>query len=192
MNPQQTPYDFIFDPKHQKSPTGMSGPQGSRKIVLIVGFVSFVVIIIIVGISFILSLGKTNNQDLIAVQAQQTELVRILELADKDLSDAATKNKLATLRTVTSSDLSRVGALLSDRSVEVTKLQLNAEKNSETDEALGAAKQDGSFDDVALAEINTRSNAYLQSLRTALSDATSNREKDLLEAAISNLQTAAK
>lgn len=195
MEPQnQNPYDFIVNPngpQHGKSP-GINFSSGKNKILIYAVFGLVAIILLIIGISVISSLGKTNNQDLVEVDAQQTEIVRIIELGQKDARSADVLNQLATLNVLISSDKSAVESLLTKRSVKPDKNALASAKNSDTDSALDKAKQIGNYDDVLIQQISKQSNEYYQSLKTALSDASTNAEKNLLNTAISNIQLFAK
>jgi hypothetical protein len=188
MQPNKNPYDFILDPS-QPSKSGMSFGGGKKKIIPILLFLSAVVVIIIVGVSLISSVGKVNNQDLINVRAQQTELLRIIDIGKKDLSDIALKNNLATLEATVASDEKQIADLLKGREEVTTSLALKSLRDKDVDAAFDAAKQDGTYDKVVLDEISKRSNAYFNSLKTALNDSASNKETRLLEAAITNLQS---
>lgn len=188
MQPSQNPYDFILDPETQKKGSRLPMPQGRKKIVLIVGFLAGIGVLIIVGASVLLSLGKPNNADLIATQAYQIELSRVIDLGLKSSSDPVLRNKMSTLRVALTTDQTALADILSKRKETVTKLQLSSKENPKTDEALEAAKQSGNYDNALQSEVADLSANYYKQLKASLAEATTETEKKTLQTAISNLE----
>jgi hypothetical protein len=189
---QNNPYDFIVNPQGNHPKRGVNFNSGGKnKIVVFAIFGLGVIIVLVVGFSILTSLGKTNNQDLISVETEQTELLRIIGLGKKDATDSALVNRLSSLETLVTSDKTKVAKLLSDRGVEVAKEILSSEKDSQVDTDLDKAKQNGNYDDVLLDKVSERSNSYYSALKTALSDAKTKTEKELLNTSISNLEATA-
>ncbi len=188
---ENNPYDFITNPSQHTPKSSINFGGGKNKIIITIVFAVVTLIVLFLGISFLLSISKANNEDLITIRANQTELIRIIELGNKDATDTALKNRLASLQALVSSDESRLTDLMKKRNIEVTKIQLNSEKNEEVDSALESAKQQSNYDEVLLDEISNRSNEYYNALKSSLSEATTNTEKDVLNTAIDNLKAAA-
>ncbi len=191
MDPNN-PYDFIVNPSGNNPKRVVNFNSGGKNKMVVFGIFGLgIIIVLIIGFSLLTSLGKTNNQDLIKVEAQQTELLRIIELGKKDATDSALLNRLSSLETLVTSDKTKVAKLLSDRGVETNKTILASEKDADVDSALEKAKQNGNYDDVLLSKVSDRSNSYYSSLKTALSDAKTKTEKELLNISISNLEATA-
>ncbi len=189
MNPEKTPYDFIMDPAQKRNAPLSPAGALKQKFIPIALFLVFIITAIIVAFSLLSSIGKTNNQDLINVQAQQTELLRIINLGQKNLSDITVKNKLATLDAIVTTDEKQVSDLLTTRKEIVTKLQLNALTDKDIDASFESARQDGTYDAVVQEAVSSRSNKYYSALKTSFAEASTAKEKQLLKTAIENLET---
>lgn len=192
MDPQnENPYGFIFDPSKQQRPKKLNLQSGRSKILVSVGFVAGVIIAAVIGFNFILSLGKASNTDLVVVRAHQVELQRVIEIGLKNANDLTLRNRLSSLQSATATDAFALSDLLKKRKVEITKLELAAQKDDKTDAALEAGAQDGSHDEVLLSIIEKLSNGYYGALKDAKLDVASNAEKELLDKAIKNLELTA-
>jgi beta-lactamase superfamily II metal-dependent hydrolase len=183
------PYEFIFGQGKQQRPPRYQPRSNANKILLSVGFVTGVIIVLVIGFSVITSIGKAGNDDLITVRAEQTELTRVLELGLKNVTDITTKNTLASLQLSVDSDSASVGSLLNKRGVKIDKVVLASKKDADTDKALETALQNGSHDSVLIKTINSLAESYYSSLKTAKQDVESTTEKELLDRATTNLET---
>jgi len=190
MQPQN-PYDFIMDPTQKRQPSGPGLHSEKNKKLIMVVFILVFLVVLAVGVSFLLSLGKANNQDLIELRAEQTEILRIIDLGKKDITDGSLKNRLASMQAFISSDGLILDDLLGKREVLVTKIQLDSKKDSDVDSALEKALQEGSLDTKLLEVVSDRSNSYYKTLKSSLAEATTKIEKDLLNTLISNLEKSA-
>lgn len=186
---EQNPYDFITNSQAHKPAGGLNLGGGKNKLLVSVVFIAVMILILVVGVSFLLSLSKTNNQDLVTLRAQQTELLRIIDLGEKDVTDISVKNKLASLQALVASDGAKLTDLMKKRNVEPTKAELASLKDADADSALESAKQQGNYDQAILDQVASRSNKYYEALKSSLSEATTSKEKEILNTSISNLVT---
>ena len=193
MQPQnENPYGFIFDQGKQKQPRSLQPRSNTSKILMSIGFIAGVIIIVIIGLNVVLSIGKANNEDLINVRANQVEILRVIELGQKNVSDIDLRNRIASMQATISSDANSLSDLLKKRKVKIESLQLNALKDEDTDEALDTALQNGSgHDEILLKKIEELSNSYYTSLKTAKTDVESKSESDILDKAITNIELSA-
>lgn len=189
MQPQN-PYDFIMDPSQRRQP--LKPGSGKNKLVVMIAMGLVMIVVLLLGFVFITSIGKANNDDLVSLRAQQTELLRIIELGKKDLTDATLKNKLTSMQLFISSDGKKLDEFLSQRKVEVSKEQIASKKNSDIDSDLEKAKQEGSLDQALLGAVSDFSNEYYDTLSESLSNATTAKEKELLNRLITNIEASAK
>lgn len=189
MQPEN-PYNFIMDPSKPKHPAGPGG--GKNKIIVMIAMGLVMIAVLSIGYVLLTSIGKANNDDLITLRTQQTEILRVIELGKKDLADASLKNKLTSMQVFIASDGVQLNDLLSQRKVEVTKEQLAIKKDSDTDSTLEKAKQEGALDSAVLDVVSKQSNDYYDTLVEALSEATTTKEKDLLKTLINNIEASAK
>lgn len=193
MQPQnENPYGFIFDQGKQKQPRSLQPRSNTSKILMGIGFIAGVIIIVVIGLNVVLSIGKANNEDLINVRANQVEILRVIELGQKNVSDIDLRNRIASMQATISSDAKSLSDLLKKRKVKIESLQLNALKDEDTDEALDTALQNGSgHDEILLKKIEELSNSYYTSLKTAKTDVESKSESDILDKAITNIELSA-
>ena len=193
MQPQnENPYGFIFDQGKQKQPRSLQPRSNTSKILMSIGFIAGVIIIVIIGLNVVLSIGKANNEDLINVRANQVEILRVIELGQKNVSDIDLRNRIASMQATISSDANSLSDLLKKRKVKIESLQLNALKDEDTDEALETALQNGNgHDEILLKKIEELSNSYYTSLKTAKTDVESKSESDILDKAITNIELSA-
>ena len=193
MQPQnENPYGFIFDQGKQKQPRSLQPRSNTSKILMSIGFIAGVIIIVVIGLNVVLSIGKANNEDLINVRANQVEILRVIELGQKNVSDIDLRNRIASMQATISSDAKSLSDLLKKRKVKIESLQLNALKDEDTDEALDTALQNGSgHDEILLKKIEELSNSYYTSLKTAKTDVESKSESDILDKAITNIELSA-
>jgi len=189
MQPQN-PYDFIMDPSKLKQPVGPG--NGKNKIVVMFVLGLLVITILVTGFVFITSIGKANNDDLISLRAQQTEILRIIDIGKKDLTDIELKNKLTSMQLFISSDGAQLDDFLSKRKVEISKEQLAVAQNSDVDSDLEKAKQEGTLDKELLTAVSQQSKKYYDILGDSLSTATTAKEKELLNTLIFNIEASAK
>ncbi len=189
MQPQN-PYDFIMDPSQRKQQAVPGG--GKNKIVVMIALGLVMIAILFISFVFITSIGKANNEDLVSLRAQQTEILRIIDLGKKDLTDASLKNKLTSMQVFITSDSAKLDDFLSQRKVEVSKEQLAVKKNTDIDADLEKAKQEGGLDKALLDAVSEQSNAYYDTLSESLSEATTAKEKELLNTFILNIEASAK
>lgn len=193
MDPQQQPdFNFIMNPQQQQKPGMFAGSGRSKRLLISILFVGGVITIVIIAASVLLSLGKANNQDLVDVKNWQLELTRVIELGEKDVADPTLANRLVTLKAAVTSDQKALDDLLSSRKVKIPKEQLGTKKDGDIDKDLETAKENGGFDEALQAAIENVANDYYASLRSALTDTTSQKEKALLETAKTNLETTVK
>ncbi len=80
---------------------------------------------------------------------------------------------------------------MNKRGVSVTKEQLISKKDSDVDDALEKAKQEGSLDAKMLEVVSDISNSYYKTLKDSLATATTKIEKDLLNTLIANIEASA-
>jgi hypothetical protein len=185
---QENPYDFILDPHQGKKKP--KGPVSARKrILLMVGFLAGVVCIIIVGFVVVVRLLAPNNTDIVEAQSYQTEIARILDKAQSNIEDGNLKNRIATLDSVIASDEVRFKELIKKRKVVTTATGVTSKKNTKTDDALDAAKQEGNYDAVLQTSLEELIASYYEALETALKDASTKAETDMIKNAIANIET---
>lgn len=184
---QQNDYDFIMG-NGGKQPGGSAFLKNPKnRLIASVGFVTIVVILLIIGVNFFLSLGKQDSSDLVDVVAYQTELGRITELGLKNARDPATRVKLATLSSFISSDVSSMKSYLSRNGVKLQPEQVSQRRDSQVESELETAAQLNRYDEKLLEILDEKTAAYKTVLRSALQATTTPNRKSLLDTAAGNI-----
>ena len=189
MPPQQSSeYDFIMEPQKQSSgPAFLQNPKQSKVVLILFGLVIFFVLII--GWSFISSIGKDDQNDLISMVAYQYEIVRVSDLGLETSTDLTTRNQVSTLRAFISSDQSGTISYLGINGVEVSEEQQAAFTDTTTDDALVAATQTRNFDSVLEEQLDNLMQGYASVVGGSLGVAEGVNKQALLEQAANNITT---
>lgn len=176
-------YDFITNPSPppQKSPLGGAG-LSKKKLALFAGGGALLLIIIISVAASMFSGGPTNTDHLLAVAAQQNEIIRVSDVAIKDAKGIEARNLAMTTKLSLRSDQSSLTAALKAQKVKVPK----AEKNAKTDQMLTEATQNNRFDEVYLKFIQAELVDYQKKLNTAYKTTISKSLKDTLRTQYEN------
>lgn len=189
MQPQQNDFNFITNPVQPSSsgPAFLQDPK-KRNIVaaLFVGGVLFLAIIVIVIFS---SLTSKNTAAIVDVAVLQNEIVRISKLGLADASDPSTRVKVSTINAFMQSDYSATTTFLASngRVLEPEALALTQDKA--VDDSLESAALRNNFDETLIDEIDKKSQEYKLALQKAISQASSETERNLLNSAATNILT---
>jgi flagellar basal body-associated protein FliL len=188
----QNQYDFILNPQQPQNKPGLPQVQsGKKRLIIFILMIMVLFTVLLLGFNFINSIGKANNESLIAVRAYQVELDRVLTEAITNTGDPATVNRFTTLQATLASDQAQLSQLLTDRGVEVSEEQLAAQEDTEATDALDNESKNGSYDTAVLALISSLSNEYYDTLKTAAANTSSDKEQEILNTSINNLETVA-
>lgn len=154
-----------------------------RILIVAVGLILLIIIGVIVS-SLLSSGDKAQNQRLIEVTQKQSEIIRITNLANKDIKDSNTRILATNTRISTQNALVQTKKLLAKRGIKDKALnkQLGLGKNTKTDTAFGEAADNNRFDETFLAILNQQLTDYQKLLKTAY-DGGTNSEKTALLAA---------
>jgi hypothetical protein len=186
---QQNPYEFITNPEHGRH---FRGPNfGSKKRQIFIGIIFAVVVLTlstVVG-TLLLNSGDDKNENLINLEAYQTEIDRVITLGQKAVVDPQINQQLSTLKIVVSSDQKQLSELLLERNVKTTALQLSVQKDTKIDTALDNAAKIGNFDETLQQTIDSLAKEYYTALTNAKKDAVSKKEQDLITLAINNIES---
>ena len=193
MGPQNTqpptpnPYDFLNAPTGPKRTLfGSGGPK--NKVLVSVVFVLVVLLLVVVGFSFITSLGKKDYSAYNTLLKTQYELVRITELGTNKARTAEVRQFAATVQYATITERDAVVTLLTNAEQEVLVKQLAQNKDAANDKALAAAEQANRYDEEVLKIMNTLLSGYYKQIKDIAPSASTKSEKAL----VTQLQTNAK
>jgi len=152
MPPQQSQnqpnFDFIMNPNQPSAKKSLLPAGNSTKQrVAIVAIIGGVLLVFLLLLMLILGGGGDNKQNLLKVAQQQTEIVRIANMADQS-NDQSLKNLAANTSVTIASDQSRLAGTLAGNGIAFKKKELALGQNSKTDQVLEDAKAAANFDAV--------------------------------------------
>jgi len=180
-SPQQNPYDFLINggQPEKKTPSQNAQSAKQRTIFMIIG----VMMVVLAGLliySFTSKNTKADNQALIEIGAEQTEVIRVAGLADGRARSSGSKNLAINTSLVTKSDLKVITDIIKKRGATIPPKALDTRKSKKTDDKLVAADQNNEFDDVYNELMLKQLVSYQTKVRTAIQQAPSKKEKQIL------------
>jgi hypothetical protein len=189
--PSQNPYDFIMNSGQPQMPGKMprmtNGGGGQRQRILFVAIAGFIVLILgIIVFNILSSAGKGNTTLLKNLAAEQTELIRVSDLALTKAKSTKARNLAATATITVRTMKQRTTKLLSLKGIEVVPKELNAKLNEKTDDALDAAEQANRYDEVYIEYMLGALATYQNNLKAAYDVNTETNDRDVLSAAFSS------
>lgn len=194
MQPNQPPlppnYDFILNNGQQnKGPAFFSTQDPRKRKLLAILFAGVVITLVLVIVIAMFSSGGGSGDAIKRVIAQQTEIIRIVEIAQKDARDPALRNQLATLLAVVGSDLQQTSNFANQNGIKLTPVELASAQDSALDDDLESAKQRGTFDDEVVVALEQKSESYKQALSAAINEASGDQTRQLLSTNAQNILT---
>ncbi|MCW1908655.1 MAG: hypothetical protein KIH63_004920 [Candidatus Saccharibacteria bacterium] len=189
--PSQNPYDFILNSGQPQVPGKMprisSGGSGQKQRIIFVAIAGFIVLILgIIVFNILSSAGKGNTTLLKNLAAEQTELIRVSDLALTKAKSTKARNLAASATITIRTTKQRTTKLLSLKGAEVTPKELGAKLNDKTDAALNAAEQANRYDEVYIEYMLGALAAYQNNLKTAYDANTETNDRDVLSSAFAS------
>lgn len=182
-------YDFILDPAKSKpaGPAFLGNPK--KQMMAVVLFVVGVLLLVVIAFAVISSLGKKNTSAIVEVVAYQTEIARITELGLTGSVDPAVLSQISTMSIFIQSDLAQTSTYVASTGKEMTELETASKLDATVEESLASASLKNTYDEELLSIIEKTSAEYKLVLQKALDSASSENEKDIIQAAAVNILT---
>jgi hypothetical protein len=190
--PQQSPYDFIVNSGQPQPKRPFSLPNGGSKrqrILLIAGGGFTLLVLIIMMFSMLSGGSKEQNERLLSIAQQQTEIVRVTNLARDKARTSAAQSLAATTSITMQSSQSDVTGLLKKAGVKTDVKVLALKNDPKTDAALEAAAQNNRYDEVFTELLAREIKEYQTSVKEAYDGTSSKTQKAVLETAFINAST---
>jgi hypothetical protein len=189
------PYEFIMNPQKKRRGLGLSGPGGSKNMIIVLCVA--VLLLVVVGATLMSALKpKGNAADLIAIAQRQQEIVRIATEATKQVTTANASNFVTTTElTVTSSQTSLITYLQSHDGIKLKGKTLDLDASTKTDTLLSDAASANNYDTVVVQVLSSELDSYQALLQQTYKLTTSKSGKALLQqtfTATADLQSQAK
>jgi hypothetical protein len=187
--PQQNPYDFFLNPQQPARPPRFRLPIGNgstlQQKALVGGGLAVILILLLVIVSAILGGGnKKQSAQLLTIAQQQTELIRVADLAKDQTAVRDSDTQVLSVNTGLSLSSAQNQLLPLIKTVKSpTDKKLSLRLNEQTDSKLTTAAQDNRYDEIFTSIINEQLVAYQASLKTAYNSSHSTKEKNILNSA---------
>ncbi|MBI1856770.1 hypothetical protein HY003_00920 [Candidatus Saccharibacteria bacterium] len=175
MPPNQ--YDFITNPQKLPKKGLLPGIGNSKKQrILMVGVGGILLVIILITVfSFIFGGSGGNTDDLVKAAKQQSELIRISDIALTKARGSDALNLAITTKMTLMAEQQPFLKMIKNQGYSLNAKELAASKNAETDKILTAADQNNQFDVVFLKTLQSGIANYQKTLKKAL-NTTSNKK----------------
>lgn len=182
-NPGGGDYDFIMNPqKPPKSPLFFVPASTTKRIMLAAGGLIALLMIMVVGSSFLNSANNAQNDKLLELAKTQTEIVRVSELASEKISDKNLLYQSVTVKASINSSKNEVVTALSKRGKKVKDKDLNSGENADNDEILSEGEQNGRYDNTYRQLLEQQLADYKKQLESVY-DSGNSSEKDIMVSA---------
>ncbi len=188
---QQGQYDFFMNQGAAggKAPRMGGGSMTKRIVIAAVGGLTLLILVII-GYQLLLGSKPNNAQQLLEIAQQQNELIRVSDIGVKKAHGTDAKNLAMTTKLSLSTDQQPLINALAKQKIKA-KSQLNASKNTKTDDMLETADQNNRFDDEFLKYLHTELASYQKKLNEAYKNTTSKSLKEAMKIQYQNASTLA-
>lgn len=187
QQPAPNPYGFIMDDPVQKKPAGplkiFNGNSQKARIALVAGGFLFLLIIGWVLLSLLSAGNGAQNEKLLSLAQQQTEIIRVSNLAEnsRSIRSTATRNLAVNGSAVMVSSKKDVVALLAKNKMKVKDKQLAGASDSKIDAKLAAATNNNTFDQTFVEIYKGLLQKYQRSVKDAFDSSKSATEKATLQ-----------
>lgn len=189
-SPEQNPYGFIMDDKSAPKPKGLAGlmnPGSGSKKTKIIMLISGVFLLLIVGwmlISLLTGGSKVQNEKLISIAQDQTEMIRLSNLANNSQSirETSTRNLAVNTLVVMETNRKQIVSLLAQNKKKIKEKQLSETKDAKSDAQLDTAVNNNTFDQTFNTILQKLLSSHRQKLKEAFDASNDKTEKEVLSA----------
>jgi hypothetical protein len=188
MDPQNQ-YGFIMDssPNRSSGPAFLQDPK--KRIIVAVLFVISILLLIVLAFAAITSLNNKSTSAMVDVAAYQTEIARICTLGLTTATNLEVRAQTVTLQSFIASDLTQTTKHLAGVGKKLDAKDIALRTDTTVVKNLESAKLQNTYDEELSRIITKITASYKLSLQKALSSASSEREKQVLQTAATNILT---
>lgn len=189
--PAPNPYDFITNPGKPSKKPGLNGPSSMKgRLLVVVGGAVILMVLIMIVTALLSAAGQAPTKALKDLVADQQEIARVATLGAKDALDPTTRALAITTQTSLTTDQQKLIKYLEEKDTKLSKEELAAKADSDTDKALELAAANNRYDELFTEHIKKLLAAYANKLQTVYKESDNQTVKSLLEesfASASNL-----
>lgn len=186
----QNPYAFLFEEKKKSKKTMLPRTDSKKqRIIFVIAGLTVLLILMTLVMNFLGKASGQNITDLKTVAKQQTEIIRIANIATTKSRDTKTNNLALTTSLSLTSSQTEVLAILKDSGEKMSVKDLAMNKNSATDAALTKAEQSNNFDSVFIEEITRQLREYQASVKKAFDSSSKKTDQATLQKAYNQVDS---
>lgn len=185
---EQDPYAFIMNngiPQQKPNLLNIASGSPKKRIAIIgIGLVSILIIFFMFA-SLMFGGGQGQTDKLLALAQQQTELIRISDLANKEGAAHAASTQVLASNTSLSlqSSQQQILGLMSKGDRAKSQKQLGAKQSTKTDAALKSAAQNNRYDEAFTEIMASELSKYQSELKVSYNSSKNTKEKQVLDSA---------
>lgn len=180
---ENNPYDFILNPeKPKKTPVDLKA--NPKMMVMFIVFSLLVIIIAFAALSALIGSGSnTQKQNLVDMRLQQTEIIRVSEMAnDKESASDFTKNLALNIKLTILSHEQDTMSLLGKRGQDKVDAKILASSsNPKTDTLLNDAARQNKFNETYRNTLKSLLEQYQKNLQKSYDSGNKNEQAQLKE-----------
>lgn len=180
---ENNPYDFILNPeKPKKTPVDLKA--NPKMMVMFIVFSLLVIIIAFATLSALIGSGSnTQKQNLVDMRLQQTEIIRVSEMAnDKESASDFTKNLALNIKLTILSHEQDTMSLLGKRGQDKVDVKILASSsNPKTDTLLNDAARQNKFNETYRNTLKSLLEQYQKNLQKSYDSGNKNEQAQLKE-----------
>lgn len=180
----KTAYDFITAPPQAQAKKSFFAGGYKQRLPLIAGG-GVALLFVVILLSSLLNSGPSNQDTLLRILQQQTELSRVAQLGVKD-AEQTTMNLAYNTSVTAQSDQAKLVTSLAAKNVKFKDKQLAVGKDTKTDELLTAARAASNFDETFLQTLDEQLEDYQATLQDAYTNSGSKEVKTTLSDSYAN------
>lgn len=158
------------------------------KVLMIVGVLVIITIIGVIAATLFGGSSGGSKTTYTKLLQQQTEIVRIAELASKDAQSSTTKNFAITTSQTLLSTKSDLTALAKSAGADIEPKTLLLGKDTTTDKALTTAAQINNYDAVFTETLTKELTEYSKTLQELLNDTKQTKPRDTLKSSLDSVK----
>lgn len=185
---EQNPYAFIMNPAPAPKHSFLGGDNKALKLLVIVAGATFVIIVLAVILTSVLS-KSSPDATLTTLAQEQTELIRVATQGETQATAESTKGFAYNIDLSIGTNQQQLLAYLSKHGVKIKEKQLTLKQDASTDTLLTNAKATSTYDSALQKVLKAQLEAYIIDIQKAYKEAHSSELKTLLDSSFGAAKT---
>jgi hypothetical protein len=177
----ENPYAFLDEHGKRKRSLLPGGNSKKQRVIIVVGGLLVLLVVGFILYSMLTSSASSPKEDLLSLEQQQAELIRVADIGMQKAHQSDTKNFAVTAKYTIISQQGQVAAIAKKAHFKASTKQLQAGKNTKTDSTLTTADQNNQFDQTFTVVYKTQLLNYRRTLEKVRSEMTGTKTRATLK-----------